>query len=159
MLVLNSSLRSVRTVDPVQQASQEEDIRSMQWYDNALAPGFWSYSRYARKQHQILEAYIREVGRILSERITDNPGVIAAISGDGESELAGLVRDGEAGGPYIADYSPFAIAEFRDWLRGTGLYADGQPFAGQQYVNAARYRNDPSPDTDGNGDGHTLKTD
>ncbi len=55
-----------------------------------------------------------------------------AASGDGEVSL-------------LADYSPFAIAEFRDWLRGAGLYAAGQPFAGEAYVNAARYGGDAAP--------------
>ena len=59
----------------------------------------------------------------------------------------------------LADYSPFTIAEFRDWLRQGGLYAPGQPFAGEAWEFSSRYAGDAGPGSDTNGDGHTLNGD
>ena len=146
--------------DPVQRASEDEDRRNMMWYsDNALAPGWWTHSRYARKQLRIQEAYMREIGRVLADRMARYPDTLVAASGDGEVELAlGRVNNDPALTVY-ADYSPFAVAEFRDWIRAGGLYATGQPFAGQAYADAARYAGDSSPAADTNGDGHTFNVD
>jgi hypothetical protein len=152
-----TALRSA--VDPAQVASQLEDRRNMQWYsDNRLAAGWWSHSRYARKQSRLQEAYVREMARVLANRIRLYPETIVALAGDGEVELS---FDGAPAGsdPVLADYSPFAIAEFRDWLRHDGLYAPGQPFDGEGYQLGTRYRGDASPASDTNGDGHTLNGD
>ncbi len=133
-------------VDPLQAQAQNEDRRDMQWRtDNAMLGGWTTFSRYARKQELIQEAYIRELGRQLAKRMAANPDILVAASGDGEIELASAdaPRDGQ-GNLMIADYSPFAVAEFRDWLRGAGLYAAGQPLAGEAYSNAARYASDAS---------------
>ena len=107
-----------------------------------------TYSRYARKQRRLQEAYMREVGRRLAKRMAQYPDIVVAASGDGEVELAlrrrrcrsspAPRRDGAAA--VLADYSPFTIAEFRDWLRQGGLYAPGQPFAGEPGSAAAAMR-------------------
>ena len=55
--------------------------------------------------------------------------------------LTYLRENGVAGEVVIADYSPFMVAEFRDWLRGS------------------RYAGDTSPATDDNRDGHTFNQD
>lgn len=151
--------------DPAQRDSEREDRRNMQWYsDNGLARGWWTHSRYARKQRAVQEAYVRQLGRELAKRMARDPGIVVAASGDGEVELS-FERSGEFNPDYVgrppvlADYSPFAVAEFRDWLRHGGLYGDGQPFAGQGYANGARYKGDASPAEDTNGDGHTLNGD
>ena len=53
------------------------------------------------------------------------PNTIVAASGDAEVELSSEKSPQFGGAPIrsqpalLADYSPFAIAEFRDWLRGT----------------------------------------
>jgi hypothetical protein len=126
-------------VDPVQTEAQNEDRRNIQWYsDNSMATGWTTFSRYARKQEAIQQAYIRELGRHIAARMAAHPDILVAASGDGEIELA------SPGSTILADYSPFAVAEFRDWLRGAGLYAPGQPFAGQAYANSARYASDSS---------------
>jgi Bacterial Ig domain len=147
--------------DPVQQTSENEDRRSMQWYsDNALAGGWWSHSRYARKQLRVQEAYMRELGKILADRMARYPETLIAASGDGEVELS--TARASSTNPELtvyADYSPFAVAEFRDWVRAGGLYAAGQPYAGQGYAGSARYAGDASPAIDSNGDGHTLNGD
>lgn len=141
--------------DPAQATSQDEDRRVMQWYsDNTLATGWWTYSRYARRQVQVRELYLRALSRVIANRMMTYPETVVGAAGDGEIELAF-----KANGPPYADYSPFAVAEFRDWLRGEGLYAPGQRYAGQTYRNAARYRGDAAPGADTNGDGHTLNGD
>jgi hypothetical protein len=141
--------------DPVQKASELEDRRNMQWYaDNTLAGGWWTHSRYARKQRRVQEAYLREIGRVVANRMATYPDTLVAASGDGEVELAYDKT------PIVNPaYTLFAVAEFRDWLSGRGLYKAGAPFADQAYDNAPRYAGDASPAEDTNHDGHTLNSD
>ncbi len=155
------------TFDAVEVAGEANDRRNMQWYSqNGLASNWSSYSRYARKQRRLQEAYLREVGRRLASLIAQYPETIVAASGDAEVELAYDPAVQTVASPatepskaVLADYSPFTIAEFRDWLRQAGLYAPGQPFAGQAWEFSSRYANDASPAVDSNGDGHTLNGD
>jgi hypothetical protein len=147
------------TYDPVQTASEKEDIRSMQWYaDNVLARGWWSYSRYARKKHVIQQAYMREVAKEIARQMRNNPDTLIAASGDAEVELARPTQAAPADQIY-ADFSPFTVAEFRDWIRLGGLYAPGGELAGQGFASGARYAGDATPGADTNGDGHTLNGD
>lgn len=141
--------------DAAQAISQEQDRRVMQWFsDNSLASGWWTLSRYARRQYRVRELYLRAFARILANRMARYPETIVSAAGDAEVELAF-----KNFGPPLADYSPFAIAEFRDWLRGEGLYAPGQRFASDAFANAARYRGDVSPGQDTNHDGSTVNGD
>jgi hypothetical protein len=175
-LLLQTATRE--TMDAAQTASQTEDRRNMQWYntDNGMAPGWWTYSRYARKQYALREAYVRELGKIVANRMARYPGILVSASGDAEIEMtyerscnglspawlnnpANQCATNPPGKFDFADYSPFSVAEFRDWLRGEGLYATGQPFAGQAYALASRYRGDASPAIDSNADGHTVNGD
>lgn len=160
LIVVFTLLTPIRSwVDGAQTASFVEDRRVMQWYaDNTVATGWWSYSRYARRQYEVREAYMREAAKILAAKIAQYPETLVAIAGDGEVEMS-LDRASESGGPVLADYSPFMIAEFRDWLRATGLYATGSSFAGEAWAQASRYATDASPAVDTNGDGHTLNGD
>ena len=152
-------------VDPVQTASQLADRRSMQWYsDNGLSDGWWSHTRYARRARAIQEAYMRELGRVLANRMSMFPDTLVAVSGDGEVELSYertpvVDPSSTPETAFLADYSPFTVKEFADWLRRAGLYAPGQSFSGQAYEFAGRYAGDVSPDVDTNGDGHTLNGD
>ncbi len=152
-------------VDGVQTAAQAEDRRNVQWYhDQQLAGGWVTYSQYARKLRRIQEAYVREFGRMLAERMVAHPDILVAVTGDGETEMAydrfrDIVEPKDPARRSWADYSPFAVAEFRDWLRGAGLYAAGQPLAGHAHPQAARYAGDASPAVDTNGDGRTLNRD
>jgi hypothetical protein len=146
--------------DPVQMAAENEDRRNMMWYqDNTLAPGWLNHSRYARKQFRIQEAYIRELARVLADRMARFPETLVAVAGDGEAELSLDRANADPAQTVYADYSPFTIADFRDWIRAGGLYATGQPFAGQAYEFAARYTGDATPGTDTNGDGRTFNGD
>lgn len=125
-----------------------------------MATGWWSYSRYARRQYQVREAYMREVAKIFASRMALYPETFVGVAGDGETELSNsrIAEVGGVAGPGLADYSPFAIAEFRDWIRGAGLYAAGQLYAGEGYINAARYAADTTPN-DTNGDGISFNSD
>jgi hypothetical protein len=141
-----SFVTAVRSrTDPLEDQAQLEDRRNIQWHSDpgaSLASGWTTFSRYARKQQAIREAYIRELGRELAARMLAHPNIVVAASGDGEIELSyekSLYGSGQNNPALLADYSPFAVLEFRDWLRGTGLYAPGQPFAGEAYRNSARY--------------------
>jgi hypothetical protein len=159
-LLVGTAIRS--GYDPVQAASEQEDRRNMQWYtDNGLAAGWWTHSQYARKQRRIQEAYVSEVGKVIAGHMARHPNLVIAATGDGEVELSfERWRDiAQPAPPAWADYSPFTIAEFRDWLRGAGLYGPGQPLDGQGYVHRARYTADASPADDTNRDGHTLNGD
>ncbi len=84
------------------------------------------------------------------------PGVISVLNFTVEEELA---IGGATNIEYLGDYSPFAVTEFRDWLRHRGLYAPGAPYAGQGApeaitgpfisVNGHRvspFYHDPTPD-------------
>jgi hypothetical protein len=145
--------------DPVQTGAEREDRRNTQWYSNGdLAPGWITLSRYARRMRGRYEAYVREIGAHFAATMAREPATLVAASGDGEVELS-YDRDRLPASLDITDYSPFAIAEFRDWLRNGGLYAPGQTYAGQGYAQAARYQGDTSPAVDSNGDGHTLNAD
>lgn len=143
--------------DPAQAASERDDRRNMEWYwDNGLAKGWWTYSRYARKQRTVLRAYVQELAKILANRMAKYPATVVASTGDGEIEMS----FDRAGPPLVlADYSPFAVMEFRDWLRQGGLYGPGQPFDGEGYEHGGRYAKDDSPAVDTNRDGHTLNAD
>jgi len=149
------------TPDAAKNASELEDRRNMEWYtDNTKADGWWSQSQYARKQRRVREAYIRELGKAVAAYMAQYPDILVAATGDGEVELSfdrwTSLSDPN---PSWADYSPFATAEFRDWLRAGGLYAPGQPLAGKAYAQSARYAGDASPAADTNGDTHTLNGD
>jgi hypothetical protein len=141
--------------DPMERTSQALDRRSMQWFDdNTLAAGWSSYSRYARPHIRVRDLYLRAAARVLANRVARYPETIVSVAGDAEAELAS-----QATGAQYADYSPLAIAEFRDWLRADGLYAPGRPYGGDAYEHAARYHGDVAPNQDTNGDGHTLNGD
>ncbi len=169
-ICLNILTKTREMTDAVQVAAEAEDRRNMQWYasDNGVATGWLSHSRYARKSVAIQKAYIQEIGRYLAKKMAENPDTLVAASGDGEVELSferSPLNPRLSPNPYtqettdLADYSPFAVAEFRDWLRNGGLYASEQPYAGDGYELAIRYAGDAAPGTDTNGDGHTLNGD
>ncbi|OFW22600.1 MAG: hypothetical protein A3G21_24605 [Acidobacteria bacterium RIFCSPLOWO2_12_FULL_66_21] len=176
-LALNILTAVRERTDAVQAAAEAEDLRNMQWYsaDNGVASGWLSHSRYARKSIAVQEKYVREIGRYLARKMAEEPGTLVAASGDGEVELSygrssivcPIGKNDPVACPVeytdatsqLADYSPFAVAEFRDWLRNAGLYAAGQAYAGEGYELAIRYSGDATPGTDEGGDGHTFNGD
>ena len=127
--------------------AKEEDIRNCQWYnDNKLASDsqildsdamdsfIWgTLSRYARKMRANLEAKTHASLDYLKEKMDDNPGVIAALSGWSETELNfNRIIQSQSIQDYFCDYSPFAVLEFRDWIQHAGMYDDGSgAYAGE----------------------------
>jgi len=137
--------------------AKEEDIRNCQWYnDNKLASNtqivdpnamntyIWgTFSRYARKMQSNLEAKAKAALAFLKEKMDENPNVLIALSGWGEAELNFRRLDPTKSiQDYFCGYSPFAILEFQDWIRHTGMYDDSAgKYAGQGYSGGgARYQ-------------------
>jgi len=133
-----------------------EDIRNAQWYnDNKLAADdqisdpaametyvFGTFSRYARKMRANLEAKARAAMRFLKQVMVDNPETLVAISGWGEAEMnKGRLNNKQNLQDYFCDYSPFAVLEFRDWIRHTGEYDDATgKYKGQGFRDGPKYK-------------------
>jgi len=138
-----------------------EDVRNAQWFSDgwiaepamlkdasAVPPGVWiTPSRYARPLRSRMEAGARALGERVAALMAKNPEVLVSVSGDAEVEFS-YERNIEAGErrvaratPVYADYSPFMVEEFRDWLRNS------------------RYNDDLTPATDDNRDGRIFNRD
>jgi hypothetical protein len=135
------------------------DLRKVQWrLDGKTVNGVqgsardWNVptpSRYCDSVHDSAMNRVRVDAAGIRQVVVVNCAI--------EEELAG---GGEASDDQLADYSPFAVTEFRDWLRHTGMYDDksglykgqGAPEAivGNFAHIAGRLRSpfysDPSPD-------------
>ncbi|HET9943286.1 MAG TPA: hypothetical protein VFR05_08095, partial [Terriglobia bacterium] len=136
-----------------------QDVRNAQWFADGwiadpavvnksaeVPPTAWiTPSRYAKRLRARMEEGTRIVGSRLAARMVENPGSLLTISGDGEVELS-YERSNPQGEAYLskpqyADYSPFMIAEFRDWIANQ------------------KYQGDRSPSSDDNRDGRTFNRD
>ena len=142
-------------------AAIQQDVRNAQWFSDGwiaepssltgrsiIPPGAWiTPSRYAKLLRARMEEGVRIVGARLSRQMSEHPETLLTISGDGEVELnyertiAGGERVIGGNQPIYADYSPFMVEEFRDW------------------IERSRYEGDRSPSTDDNRDGHTFNRD
>ncbi|MFA5028920.1 MAG: PA14 domain-containing protein, partial [Candidatus Methylomirabilota bacterium] len=76
-------------------------------------------SRYAVEVRNSYEKKIRDGARFIKGLMHKYPGVLACVNTAIEEEMA---TQGSLSDKYLADYSPFAVTEFRDWLRHTGEY-------------------------------------
>jgi hypothetical protein len=86
-------------------------------------------SRLAQPLREYNAGKAREWAAAALKLMADYPGVVACINGPIEEELAIGGHDNIA---KLADYSPYAITEFRDWLRHTGIYdASEGAYAGE----------------------------
>ncbi|MDR3710899.1 MAG: hypothetical protein P4L33_21570 [Capsulimonadaceae bacterium] len=78
-------------------------------------------SRYCAAVHEsamtMVGARAADIRRVMDEY----PGVIVVVNCAIEEEMA---TGGESSDDQLADYSPFAVAEFRDWLRHAAKYDD-----------------------------------
>ncbi len=136
----------------LRESAIRQDVRNAQWFSDGwiarpadVRPGMiprsaWiTPSRYARVLRQRMEEGTRIIGNHFAEIMERFPETLLSISGDSEVELSFERNDKDR--IMYADYSPFAIAEFRDFLR------------------SSRYAGDLSPASDDNHDGHTLDRD
>jgi hypothetical protein len=145
----------------LRESAIKKDVRNAQWFaDGWIGPpadmtdpevvprSVWlTPSRYARELRSRMEESVRILASHLAGAMTTSPDTLVSISGDGEVELSwernlgvGAVGRKTADVLYT-DYSPFAIAEFRDSLRNP------------------KYAGDRTPGTDDNHDGHTFNGD
>lgn len=166
VLIIQTVTRPYWWSDAAHRAAEQEDRRNVQWHwDNSVATEWWTISRYARNERAFLRAHIQEIGHYLAAKAVEAPDVLVAAAGDGEVELSSMrsnAVDPTYPGPFmLADYSPFAILEFVDWIRHTGMYDDASGvWAGQGMTGLAwSYSGDLTPATDDNGDGHTFNGD
>ena len=132
---------------------RQSDRRYNQWESNgvifnnedgdltAISP-----SRYAKKVVSARKAIVEEHGKGFLRAIADYPNTVVCLSGPIEVELRRAFNDD----PHYADYSPFAIQEFCDWLRHTGEYLDGTgQYSGEgvprELIGGLDFSQDPSP--------------
>ena len=146
-------------MNDLRKAAIRQDVRNAQWFaDGSIAgsatpaessdvpDGAWvTPSRYARTLRTRMEEGARIVGSRLATRMQEYPETLLTVSGDGEVELS-FERSQPQGArelprPQYADYSPFMVEEFRDWIRETN------------------YRGDLTPATDDDGDRRTFNGD
>lgn len=147
-------------MNDLRKAAIRQDARNAQWFaDGSIADpstgaagsgevpdtAWITPSRYARTLRTRIEEGARIVGSKLAEQMKNNPDTLLTLSGDGEVELS-YERSHPQGEraltqPMVADYSPFMVEEFRDWIR------------------QKKYQGDLSPSTDDNRDGHTFNGD
>jgi len=102
---------------------------------------FTTLSRYARKVRAHLEAKVKATYWYLKQVQNANPDILIVVSAPGEAELSYFrINHSTPLQQYFCDYSPFAVLEFRDWIKHEGLYADGGKYAGEGYAaGGARY--------------------
>jgi len=94
-----------------------------------------TFSRYARKLRNHLEAKVGAVFAYLKQKQDENPDVQIVVSSPGEAELNS--RKGNTNPPlvdFFCDYSPFAVLEFRDWIKHEGLYGSGKKYEEEGYA-------------------------
>jgi hypothetical protein len=103
---------------------------------------FSTPSRYARKLRAHLEAKVSAAFAYLKLVQDANPDVLIIISAPGESELNKFrLNESQYLQTYFCDYSPYAVLEFRDWIKHEGLYAGGEKYSGEGYSNGgSRYQ-------------------
>ncbi|MCF7817034.1 MAG: thrombospondin type 3 repeat-containing protein [Kiritimatiellales bacterium] len=86
-------------------------------------------SRYATGVRAAYEAHARDQAAFLLAMDRNYPGVLAVVNAAIEEEQP---TQGGISDDYLGDYSPFAVTEFRDWLRHAGKYdAATGGFAGE----------------------------
>ncbi len=145
----------------LREAAIRADVRNAQWFSDGwiaepeeiarsgeIPRSAWiTPSRYAEPLRRRMRESIGIIGELLASAMEQNPETLLSISGDTEVELSFarsldvLGRARLRGQVLLADYSPFMVAEFRDWL------------------HKSRYGGDMSPATDDDHDGHTFNQD
>lgn len=101
--------------------------------DADLTPSYYSRETWEGMFTYLRSAATDYVRRREAERFT-------LFAGPNEFEYVFF-----GGDAWYADYSPFAVAEFRDWLTHRGFFAKGQPLAGKGRKGGEDFSDDPSP--------------
>ena len=102
--------------------------KPLSWNEN-LPP--FSSSRYCDTVRKELEKRTRQQARDILKVMKEFPGTIAVVNPLIEQGLISG-RKSEKGTMVYGDAGPYAMTEFRDWLRHTGRYdADGGAYAGK----------------------------
>ncbi len=125
-------------------------------------------SRYATSLRTFNHNETKKWAVSVRKLMNDYPGVVTCVNGPIEEELA---LGGNSNPDKLADYSPFAITEFRDWLRHTGMYdATTGKYAGEgankfmvgnfitiNGVPRSQFYDDPTP-ANSNGTGQSFNS-
>lgn len=103
---------------------------------------FTTFSRYARKLRRHLEAKAAAAFDYLKQKQDENPEIHIILSTPGETEFNSLrLNSPPPLQEFFCDYSPYAVLEFRDWLKHEGMYGSGEKYAGEGYASGgSRYR-------------------
>ncbi len=123
-------------------------------------------SRYAVPLREYNSVQAKGWAESVKKLMADFPGVITCINGPIEEEL---VIGGHSNTDKLGDYSPYAITEFRDWLRHSGLYdASSGKYKGEgaseliigDFISfngtlRSQFYDDPTPD-ENNGTGQSF---
>ncbi|MBI5831004.1 MAG: hypothetical protein HZB16_01665 [Armatimonadetes bacterium] len=126
------------------------DRRFAQWFQDGLIadPGKedqhdFGYRACASVYAKPVQALRRAADLPRSARIAASmkryPDVVVGCSGPIECEM-------HQGDDRWGDYSPFTLAEFRDYLTHRGIYAAGAARAGEGWPGGQVFADDPSPD-------------
>lgn len=95
-------------------------------------------SYYCRETWEGMFTYLRNSAKDYVRRRESERFTIFA----GPNEFEYVFFGGDA---WYADYSPFAVAEFRDWLTHRGHFAKGQALEGKGRPGGEDFCDDPSP--------------
>jgi hypothetical protein len=109
-------------------ADMKRPDKPFDWHEN-LPP--FSSSRYCDVVRKELEKRTREQARDIIGVMKEFPGVIAVVNPLIEQGMMSGKKT-ENGTLVYGDAGPYALTEFRDWLRHSGRYEDGKgAYAGQ----------------------------
>jgi hypothetical protein len=103
---------------------------------------FTTMSRYARKLRSHLEAKAHAALAYLKRKQEEYPDLLMIVSAPGEAELNALRQNNKMHlQEFFCDFSPFAVLEFRDWIRHEGMYGTGGKYWRDGYSGGgSRYR-------------------
>ncbi len=107
-----------------------------------------SISRYAAPVVSLRKNKGNAYGRGFAEALASYPDSVVCTNGPIEVELRRSFNDD----PHYADYGPFTVMEFRDWLTHSGIYNDQSgEYAGEGFpmelIGNYDFSGDPSPNS------------
>ncbi len=109
-------------------------------------------SRYAEPLMELRETLAVKYGRGFASALAAMPDTVVCVNGPIEVELRRAFEDQR----HYADYSPFFVMEFRDWLTGKGEYnSQNGKYAGQSFpmelIGSYDFSNDLTPNESASG--------